>query len=185
MNSFEPCTSYPDYYSVVTISLDELVKSGVFSWNNTSLKNCFAALGDDAQTRLQTMFTERFMWREISIIPPGMWMQKLGYKIKYELVPKYKPLYDAIAEGDFSPLQGENEYHKRRNIDSEFPETLLAQNQVYASSGVDMEYQTIRSETGLDVAHDYALKWRGVDEQLMDELAIMFMDLYTVNYNGL
>lgn len=179
-----PCESIPDFHSAVTIQLKELINDGVFSWNLTSLTGCFDALGNENATRLQEMFVERFMYREIGIIPPGKWFQKLGYKIKFQLVPKYKPLYDAIADGDFSPLYSENEYHKRRNVNSDFPETLLDQNQVYLSDGTDIEYQTIRTASGLEALEKFQEVWASVDDMLMSELEVLFMDLYTVNYNG-
>ena len=110
MDDFIPCEDRADYHSVLTIQLCELLDEAVFDWNNKYLKDVFKELGTDNAKRLKSMFTERYYWREISIIPPGQWMQRVGYTIKYELVPKYKPLYDALANGDFSPLNKENEF---------------------------------------------------------------------------
>lgn len=180
----EPCENRSDYHAVMTITLQELIEDEVFSWDNSHVKGAFNALGNDVAARLQAMFVERYMWREISIVPPGQWMQRLGYKIKYELVPKYKPLYDAVADGDFSPLYDENEYYKARNIDSDFPETLLSGNQVYASFGTDREYQRINTANGLDVLEKYADIYKGLDTMVIDDLAELFIDLWTVNYNG-
>ena len=184
MDDFIPCEDRADYHSVLTIQLCELLDEAVFDWNNKYLKDVFKELGTDNAKRLKSMFTERYYWREISIIPPGQWMQRVGYTIKYELVPKYKPLYDALANGDFSPLNKENEFYKARNIDSDFPETLLSQNQVYASSGTDREYQRIITANGVEISADYAELYKNVDTMLIDELAIFFTDLWSLNYNG-
>lgn len=185
MDNFEPCAAVDDFHSVLTIQLCELIDAEVFTWDNKHLKNAFADLGADNAARLQSMFTERFHWREISIVPPGQWMQRVGYTIKYELVPKYKPLYDALANGDFSPFNEENEFYKARNIDSDFPETLLSQNQVYASFGTDREYQRIKTANGLDVATRFSEYYRNVDTMLIDDLKVFFTDLWTLNYNGM
>lgn len=184
MDSLQPCELHDHFNAALTITLDELIAKEVFNWNRPALAGCFDDLGEDVATRLKAMFIERYLYREICMVPPGRWMQRLGYEIRYELVPKFKPLYDALENGDYSPLNDENEYYKARNIDSDFPETLLAQNQVYASFGTDREYQRIKTKNGIEAAVEYETAYRNVDTMFIDALGGMFTDLWTLNYNG-
>lgn len=187
MDSFIPCESRPDFHSVYTITLAELVEDGIFSWSRKPLANCLAGLdGIDKgiKSRIQDMFVERNYWREISMEPYLQWAQQIAYKMKFELVPKYKPLYKAIKEGDFDPLHIGDEYFKERHIDSEFPETLLSGNGAdYASRGYDREYQKINTGNALEIAEAYYSTYQNVDTAFVSELDSFFIDLWSANAN--
>lgn len=189
MNNFTPCQSRPDYHAVMTIQLVELVNDGIFSWSRAPLEGCFdglKALEGNIDERLKAMFIERNQWREISIVPFLQWAQQLAYKIKYELVPKYEPMYKAIAAGDFDPLHISDEYYKERIVDSRFPETLLnGSNESYLSAGHDREYEKIDSGDAIDLATRYYTEYIAIDEAFMNELDVFFVDLWSVSANVL
>lgn len=102
-------------------------------------------------------------------------------------MPKYRPLYAQLENGEFDPLQNGGKYGKRRDINSEFPETLLSgTDEAYASSGVDSEYEEIGRDGSLaENAAIYAEQFRAVDVMILDELESLFSCLYSTNANGL
>lgn len=173
--------TYDEWHSITSITLDELASVGFFSWDDESWNWKDYAYNDSTYTRLCNMFFEKYKWREIGILPPGIWKQQLLYTIKYELCPKYNPMY-AIME-DFNPLQDSDVYEKRRDINSGFPETLLSGNSVYASSGTDSEHETVSESSYWDAFERYKT-FKYVDEQFIDELEKFFSGIYTTNVNG-
>lgn len=187
MERFKYPDAIPDYHAVYTIQLCELINGNVLDWNEKPLANCFDdldAIDANIKTRLKDMFEQRNYWREISIVPYFEWAQTLAYKIKFELVPKYAPLYKAIAEGDFNPTQSDSEYFKERRIDSSFPETLLSGNGAdYASSGNDREYQRINMNAPMNIATQYYNSYIDIDTAFVNELDSMLIDLETANVN--
>lgn len=177
----------PEYHALLSIQLGQLIAGGNFDWNKKPLNTAFADLETEDKKRLQAMFNEKFYWREISITPPGQWRQQLIYKIKYELVPKYKPLYEKLKNGDIDPINSGTEYHKERIINSNFPETNLGQpatnNEVYASHGEDKEYEHIEVGDGIDTLDRYYNKYINIDTAFLRELEIFFTDLWTLHNN--
>ena len=117
------------------------------------------------------------------MIPFKEWALALRRKLVYELMPKYRPLYERVAEG-LNPLQNENEYYKNRTIDSSYPETLLSENADYITDGRDEEFQRIKENNLVDSMQNYADYFRSVDEMLLDDLESMFICMYTTNVNG-
>ena len=188
VEQFTQCESRPDFHAVVTIQLVELVYDGLFDWNSKPLQGCFDGLkmlDGNVDERLKSMFIERNQWREISIVPYLQWAQQLAYKIKYELVPKYEPMYKAIAAGDFDPLHISDEYYKERIVDSAFPETLLSGNSDYLSAGHDREYEKIDTGDAIELSLRYYKEYYAVDEAFMNELDVFFIDLWSVSANEL
>lgn len=170
--------------AIYTIQLGELIEHDIFNWKNDEL-NWKAAAFDDAQyKRVCEYFIERFRYREISIEPYLEWALMLKRKFIYELMPKYKPLYERVAEG-VNPLQDSDEYFKRRTIGSEYPETLLSGNADYASDGEDEEWERLKEGNFAESMDTYVALYRGVDEMLLDEVENMFIGLYTMNSNVL
>jgi hypothetical protein len=84
-----------------------------------------------------------------------------------------------------NPFQESDEYHKRRQVSSEYPETLLSANADYASDGVDLEYETLKESQLAKMVTDFAGYYKDVDNLLVDELETMFISLYSANVNGL
>ena len=169
--------------AVYTIQLGELVESGVFDWSRPELDWSSAAYDDEQYSRVCAYFIERFYYREISMEPFLQWANFLKRKLVYELMPKYKPVYERAEDG-INPLQIENEYYKNRTIDSAYPETQLSANSDYITDGRDEEYQRIKEGKTGEMIKDYALNFESVDQLLLDELESMFISMYTANVNA-
>ena len=183
--TFKHETGIPDYHSCQTIELGELIEGEIFTWARIDWIN--AAYSEEQYTRLCEAFEQRFWLREIGITPVGAWMKRLRYKLVYELMPKYKPLYAQLEENEYDPLQKGGKYGKRRDITSEFPETLLnGAEETYASSGVDSEYEEVGREGSIteNVAL-YNEQFKAIDVMILDELEKLFTCLYSTNTNGL
>lgn len=170
--------------AVYTIQLGELVESGVFDWKKPELDWSSAAMDAEQYERVCAYFIERFFYREISIEPFLQWANVLKRKLVFELMPKYKPLYERISDG-VNPLSDGNEYYKNRTIQSAYPETLLSENADYITDGRDEEYQRIKEGNLADSSANFALKYKGVDQLLLDELETLFISMYTANVNAI
>lgn len=168
--------------AVYTIQLGELVESGVFDWTRPELDWSDAAIDGEQYERVCAYFIQRFYYREISIEPFLQWATMLKRKLVYEIMPKFKPLYERISEG-VNPLADSNEYYKNRTIQSAYPETLLSENADYITDGRDEEFQRIKEGNLADSVENFALKFKGVDELVLDELESMFISMYTANVN--
>lgn len=173
-----------EWHAVYTVYLGELMQSGVFDWKRPELDWSCAAIDEQQYERVCDYFNLRFKWREISMLPVLKWFDYLRNKLVYELMPKYKPLYERVAEG-INPLSSESEYYKNRTIQSAYPETLLSENSDYITDGKDEEFQRIKEHGTADAIVNFADVYKGVDQLLLDELEVMFISLYTTNINGL
>lgn len=182
LDGFLHDTGIDEWHAVFTIKLGELIESGVFDWSEPFLDWSSAAYDDEQYERVCTYFIERFRYREISITPFLEWAQMLKRKLVFELMPKYKPLYDELKE-DIVPLASDNEYYKRRTIRSDYPETLLSENSDYISEGTDEEWERVRVGNVSDAMEAYS-RFHMVDEALLDELEDMFYSMYTSYVNG-
>lgn len=168
--------------AVYTIQLGELIESGVFDWSRPELDWSDVAIDSDQYERVCAYFVQRFYYREISIEPFLQWATMLKRKLVFELMPKYKPLYNRISEG-VNPLSDSNEYYKNRTIQSAYPETLLSENADYITDGRDEEFQRIKEGNIADSMENFTLKFKGVDELMLDELEPLFISMYTANVN--
>ena len=173
-----------EWHAVYTVYLGELVQSGVFDWKRPELDWSSAAIDAAQYERVCAYFLDRFKWREISMLPILKWFDYLKRKLVYELMPKYKPLYERVSDG-INPLQDGNEYYKNRTINSSYPETLLSENADFITDGRDEEYQRIKESNVYDTLEGFQSRYKGVDELMLDELEDMFISLYTTNVNGL
>lgn len=183
IQEFDDYTGCYEQHDVITITLGELIESGVFDWNDSMLNWHDAAFDDDQYLRICSYFNERFYYRELSMLPFKQWANYLHRKLVFELMPKYKPLYERVYDG-INPLSDGDEYYKNRTIDSAYPETLLSGNADYITNGRDEEYERVKEGKTADNVINYAMVYKGVDELLLDELEIMFTSMYTVNVNG-
>lgn len=183
VQEFDDYTGRDKWNAVYTIQLGELIESGVFDWTSPMLDWHEAALDDEQYGRICKYFNERFYFREISLEPFKEWATILHRKLVYELMPKYKPLYERELEG-VNPLAGSNEYYKNRTIQSAYPETLLSENADYITDGKDEEYQRIKEADYAEAVANYALKMKSIDNLLLDELESMFICMYTANVNA-
>ncbi len=180
---------YPDFFpeghSVYSIQLWELLEDEVaepfLDWSRSDWD--WTGYNSEQRERICSMFNSRFYWRELSIIPPLRWKQRLLFKLDKELQPKYNYLYK-LLDSDLNILQIESEYGKRRDVDSEFPETLLAGNSDYASYGKDSQFENVREGDVLDKINQFK-NFRTVDMLMLDELECMFTDMITTNVNSI
>lgn len=177
-------TGKPEWHALYTVVLGALIEDGVFDWSREELNWESAAYDADQYARVCAYFIERYRYDEISVLPVKQWMLMLRRKLVYELMPKYKPLYDRVAQG-VNPFISSDEYHKRRQIRSDYPETLLSANADYISDGTDLEYETIKEGDNVEQAAKFADMYRSVDQMMLDELETMFIQIYTANVNGL
>lgn len=174
----------PDrWYAVYTIQLGELVENGVFDWSDPLLDWSAAAYDAEQHKRVCDYFIERYKFSEISLEPYYEWATLLHSSIVYELMPKYRLLYEAV-KGGVNVLQDSDEYEKRRVIGSDYPETLLSGNSDYISSGKDSEFENIKNGDPTQKITDYVDKMKSIDQMLVDEMQGFFISLYSVNWNG-
>lgn len=192
-------TQYPDFSSpdsvnewvgdsrwnaVYTVTLGELIDKGVFDWKMELLDWSSAAYSAEQYNRVCAYFIERFRFREISIEPFYEWATMLHRKLVYELMPKYKNLYQYLDES-FDPAQVSDKYHKRRTVGSDYPETLLSGNADYISNGQDEESEDIERGDLQDAYNKYIADYQAIDTQLLNELESMFIGLYTASIDGM
>ena len=168
-------TDRREYHGSFTISLMQLLEDEGYEAYFANKWAAFDAFDDEQRARLFKKFRGRFDYREIGLLPVRRWTERLFAKLD-EVMPKYKPLYQAIADGA-TPLNAGSEYHKRRDIHSTFPQTMFAsENQDYASSGTDLEYETVRDYGLLDVAERIET-YSDVDVMILNDLEILFMSV--------
>lgn len=158
------------YWSSLSITVGELMDADILNeaWFLT------ADHYDVPQAkRLWKKFVGRYQFREIGILPPKRWMLRTIAKLN-EIMPKYKLLYKALADGA-NVMNAGDEYHKSRDVFSTFPQTALGgSNEDYASTGTDREYETIREYSLLDVNERIAT-YNDVDVMILEELDVLFM----------
>ena len=181
-DAMEGYTGRKIYKAVYTITLAELQDAGLFSWDKDYLQWQSFAYDNEQYERVCAYFLERFKYREISMKPFIVWCNYLMRKIKYELMPKYKPLYAAYAKG-LDPLASSDEIYKERKVNSKYPQTLLSGNSDYATEGDDTEYERIRYDDAIGKLQQFSEGFHAVDEMLLDELECMFIGLYNANTN--
>lgn len=182
VSEYDEYTGKERFNAVYTIQLGELIEDGVFDWSKSMLDWSEAAIDETQYKRVCDYFNDRFYYREISMEPFKVWANYLRRKLVYELMPKYKPLYERIAEG-INPLANSNEYYKNRTIESAYPETLLSENADYITDGKDEEFQRIKEGDYVESAAKFAEMYKGIDEMMLDELEPLFISLYTANVN--
>lgn len=176
-------TGVDEWNAIYTVQIGELVANGVFDWKNNLLDWSGAAYDAEQYERVCNYFVERFYYREISLEPFEEWARTFHRKMVFEVMPKYKPLYERVAEG-VNPLSGENEYYKNRTIESAYPETLLSENADYITDGKDEEFQRIKEKDFVEQMTKYAEAFKPVDEMVLDEFESLFISLYTMNVNA-
>ena len=183
-NAVNEWTGRNRWNAVYTVTLGELIDKGVFDWGLDILDWSIAAYSAEQYTRVCAYFIERFRFREISIEPFFEWATMLHRKLVYELMPKYKNLYQYLDE-EFDPAQVSDKYHKRRVIGSDYPETLLSGNADYISDGQDEESEDIERGNLHDAFNAYVAGYQTIDEHLLDELESMFIGIYTASIDGM
>lgn len=165
--------------SPVSLLLGELIEAGHIDFSQAAWD--FDSYDVEQRNRLYHKLQGRFYFRSIAILPPARWRMRLLAQLN-ELMDKYKWAYKALEDG-LDPLQAGSRYRRYVNIDSDFPQTLLSQNQDYASYGTDFEEEEIQQQDWLDFLVRLK-RAKGVDEMILDELEPLFSSLITVNLNA-
>lgn len=207
LKDLETETGTPEWHALYTVRLGALIEDGVFNWSRKELDWSSAAYDTEQYERVCAYFIERYRYDEISILPIKEWMLSLKRRLVYELMPKYRIYYAEAAEkydlgfgGDESGTDKakSDDYFKERVVRSDYPETLLSGNADYISDGNDAENERLREneseyakkrQTGIidrmKALELYSNAIGTIDRRLLDELEIMFIQLYTANVNGL
>lgn len=173
----------PDFHSVETIQICELANEGWFDLTDESW-DFGPKYSDEQHARLCQRITNHFWWREICVTPPGIWKQMFLNRMN-EIMPKFMQLYAMLdPESEFyQPLGQEGEYYKSRNIFSDFPQTKLAGNEDYGSTGNDTEYQRIKQMDILELA-ERLKTFYDVDHYICLMIEDLFSQLHSVNINA-
>ena len=179
MSSFD-YVEEPDYHAVITIQLCELANDGFFDLSRSDW-DFGPKYSPEQHSRLCDKITKHYWYREIAIIPPGIWKHEFLRKLN-EIMPKYMYWYSVLDSG--VQLGNESEYYKSRNIFSDFPQTALAgDNQDYASTGNDLEYERIRQLDPIELG-ERLRSYDDVDAAIIREIESLFSCLFTVSVNG-
>lgn len=180
IENFIPFES-PDYHSVFTIQLCELINTpGGIDFTDESWD--FDSYNEEQRNRFWKKFEARFYWREIGVLPASRWKWELLRKLN-EIMPKYKPVYEALENGQ-NLFQKYGEYGKSRTVYSDFPQTQLSGlNQDYASNGTDKEHENIYLGDWFEQMAKLK-SYDDVDVMILNELETMFSVFSTVSMNG-
>ena len=171
---------FRDPHAVVSVMLCELAEGGFFDLTREDW-DFGPKYSAEQHKNLCEKITAHFWFREISLVPPGIWKREFLRKMN-EIMPKYMAWYKTIDDGII--LGTESEYYKSRNIYSDFPQTSLqGNNQDYASTGNDLEYERIKQLDPL-VLGDRIKTYNDVDLAIINEIETLFSCLFTVNVNG-
>ena len=169
-----------EYHAVYSIQLCELINGGWIDFSDESWN--FDMFDEEQRNRFWNKFMRHYYWREIGITPPGRWKWEVLRKLD-EVMPKYKPIYQALKDGQ-DILQKYGEYGKSRNIYSEFPQTQLSGlNQDYASNGTDREHEEIYLGDWFEKMKELK-NYDDVDLMLVKEFETFFAVMFTVSMNG-
>ena len=184
MPTIEPyrmCDSVPDFHSVESIQLGELINGGLFDWrNDVGLR--WDAYSEEQYERVCTKFVNRFFYREIGIVPYGQWILAYVRKMN-EIMPKYKPFYKNIEEGA-DILATEDTYGKSRDLFSDFPATMLSGNEDYASNGTDRQYENVHQGDFMEKLIEAKERYNDIDVMILEECETLFSCFMTVSVNG-
>ena len=170
----------PDYHAVVTIQLCELANSGFFDLTREDW-DFGPKYSPEQHAQLCDKITKHYWFREIALIPPGIWKHEFLRKMN-EIMPKYMAWYKTLDNGTL--LGTESEYYKSRNIYSDFPQTSLkGDSQDYASSGNDTEYERISQMDPLEL-EGRIKAYDDVDTAIINEIEPLFSCLLALNVNA-
>lgn len=186
MADWKPIENYtpyesPDYHAVFSVQLCELINTeGGIDFSDGTWE--YDYYSEEQRDRLWKKFEARFYWREIGVLPPTRWKWEVIRKLN-EVMPKYKPIYEALENGQ-NILQKYGEYGKSRNMYSEFPQTMLSGlNQDYVSSGTDKEHENVYLGDWMEQL-ERIKNYDDVDVLILKELETMFSVFSTVSMNG-
>lgn len=168
-----------EFHATFSVQLGELIHDGWIDFSDESWN--FDSFDEEQRNRFWKKFQDRFFYREIGIVPPGRWKHETLRKLN-EIMPKYKPAYAALANGQ-DIFQKYGSYGKSRNVFSDFPQTLLGGNQDYASNATDREHEEIYLGDWFEKM-ERIKGYDDVDLLILKEMETMFSCMYSVSING-
>lgn len=167
-----------DWHASNTIQLGELVRSGYVVWGEPLWR--WDSYDEKQYWRCCEKIENRYFYRDISLTPPDVWRRELLRRIN-EIMPKLKLAYKALDEGVRLNQVGDD-YGKRRNIYSDFPQTVLSSdNRDYASNGNDSQYEDVHDGNYLEQAQ-LLNGYDDIDVRLLDAVDPCFSCLFSVGY---
>ena len=86
----------PDYHSVISIQLCELQNDGFFDLTRPDW-DFGPKFSPEQHAQLCRKITEHYWYREIGIVPPGIWKHEF-LRFMNEIMPKYMPWYKMVYE---------------------------------------------------------------------------------------
>ena len=84
-----------DFHSVFSIQLCELMDAGFCDSEFTGWE--WPCYSEEQDRRLRKKISDHYFFREISLVPPGIWKHEFIRKMN-EIMPKYIPLYRLMDE---------------------------------------------------------------------------------------
>lgn len=180
IQQYQPISDFtPDFHAVVSVTLGELIDGGWVDWTDPTWQ--WDSFDTQQYQRVCKKFNDHFWDREIGVLPPGSWKREVIRKFN-EIMPKYKPIYEALKNGQ-DILQATGTYGKERQIFSEFPATQIApQNQDYASNANDKQFENITDGDWIDKLAQLKT-YNDVDLMIINDMDTMFSCFISVNLN--
>lgn len=177
-----PWEPTPDFHATISIQLGELIQAGLFDWEND--ESLVWDYYDEAQyKRVCKKIVDRYYFRELGIVPYRQW--KMAYMRKMnEIMPKYKQTYQFLSDGA-DTLSTADEYGKSRDIFSDFPATILGDNQDYASTGNDRQHETVYRGDWIAKVGELFNSYNDIDVCILNEIEPLFSCLMSVSVNGI
>lgn len=175
-------TPMPDWHATMTIQLGELIEAGLFDWQNDQTL-VWDFYDEEQYKRVCKKIVDRYYYREIGIIPYGQW--KTAYMRRMnEIMPKYKQAYAYLASGA-DIMSESDDYGKSRDVYSDFPATMLGDNQDYASNGTDRQFENIHRGDWIEKTVELKNRYNDIDVLILDEIEPLFSCLISVSINGI
>ena len=156
-----------EFHSNVGIKFGELIDEGLITLGSGQWD--WRAYNDEQKERIIEQMKRKFYYQELDA-PPHEWQLKFVQTLN-EVQAKYNPLYKTLEEG-LNPLYSIDEWEKRRDVGSDFPQTRIPNttNNDYASEGSDMERETIRITDTVDTVKKYIAEYVDVDTAFLEEV---------------
>ena len=168
-----------EFHSVITISLGELLREGVITWEMPEMR--WRYFDTEQLSRVTQAIEDRYWDRELGILPVRAWMRRFVGRMNEKMDILY-PAYQKVKDANLMQLS--DDFFKGRSVGSAFPATQLKPTtQDYASDASDSE--TERIIEGNYFQQTQLLKdYIGLDQQLVDYIDPIFSSLFTVNSNA-
>lgn len=171
----------PEYHSSFSISYGELCDKGLITWGENGWN--WNAFNDEQKERIIAQMYRKFYSFEINAFPFKIWkmnflqcLEETQAKLNY-----WYKVYD-----DINPLYKVDEWEKKREVTSDFPQALLSDsNADYVSGGKDYERETIKNENLMEMLSSLKT-FKDVDETFLSIVENKcFTCLGTLKFNSI